>query len=144
MGARSYICIEQDDGKYKGVYCHNDGYLDYNGRILFEHYNQREKVVELIKNGDMSSLGKEINPDITKPHNFVQRQSGVCVFYGRDRGEDNTKARIINLEDVNNPNSWIEYCYIYTLKDRWIYFECGRDEEINLIDLGVAMKMLDL
>ena len=34
MSTRSFICVEQDDGSYKGVYCHSDGYLTYNGAII--------------------------------------------------------------------------------------------------------------
>lgn len=38
MSTRSFICVEQDDGSYKGVYCHSDGYLTYNGAMLLDHY----------------------------------------------------------------------------------------------------------
>lgn len=144
MGARSYICIEQENHTYLGVYCHNDGYLDYNGKILYNHYTKREKVEELIKQGDMSSLGENIEPDYSKEHNFIHRQKGVCVFYHRDRKEENTMARMVRLEDINNPNSWIEFCYIYTLDNKWIYFECGKSKDINLVDLKVGVSILEM
>ena len=38
MGTRSAIGVMHGD-KAKVVYCHNDGYLSYNGQILQEHYN---------------------------------------------------------------------------------------------------------
>ena len=41
MSTRSFICVEQDDGSYKGVYCHSDGYLTYNGAMLLDHYNSQ-------------------------------------------------------------------------------------------------------
>ena len=54
MSTRSFICVEQDDGSYKGVYCHSDGYLTYNGAMLLDHYNSREKADALIALGDLS------------------------------------------------------------------------------------------
>jgi hypothetical protein len=39
----------------KSVYCHYDGYLDYTGRILLEHYDSI-KANELIARGDNSGI----------------------------------------------------------------------------------------
>jgi hypothetical protein len=39
----------------KSVYCHYDGYLDYTGRILLEHYDSI-KANELIARGDNSGV----------------------------------------------------------------------------------------
>ena len=38
MGTRSRIGVMHGD-KLKSVYCHWDGYLEHNGRILQEHYD---------------------------------------------------------------------------------------------------------
>lgn len=73
MSTRSAIGFLNSDGTITSVYCHHDGYLSYNGRILRDHYNTPESVLALIKMGDMSSLDKTIEES---------------VFYGRDRGED--------------------------------------------------------
>lgn len=62
MSTRSFICVEQDDGSYKGVYCHSDGYLTYNGAMLLDHYNSREKADALIALGDLSLLAKNSIP----------------------------------------------------------------------------------
>ena len=75
MSTRSRIAIELPDGKVKSIYCHNDGYLDHNGRILNNFYTDREKVRALIKLGDISSLSEEISP--TGPHSFSNPQGGV-------------------------------------------------------------------
>ena len=39
MSTRSYICMEVGDNRYKTIYCHFDGYLDYNGKMLLEYYD---------------------------------------------------------------------------------------------------------
>ena len=89
MSTRSFICVEQDDGSYKGVYCHSDGYLTYNGAMLLDHYNSREKADALIALGDLSLLCEKLYPDPDKPHGFDydKRQPDVTVAYARDRGE---------------------------------------------------------
>lgn len=137
MSTRSYICKENDDGTYTGVYCHSDGYLTYNGAMLLDHYNSRERVEKLIGLGCLSCLLPKLEPDSTKPHGFDYdiRQDDVCVFYGRDRGEDGQEAREVKLEDIDAPDSWIEYCYVYGKDNKWRYFECGRFEKDGLCDL---------
>jgi hypothetical protein len=80
---RSYIGVESADG-IRGICCYWDGYISHNGRILKENYNDYMKVCELVNLGDMSSLNTKINP--SGQHSFKNPESGVCVFYGRDRG----------------------------------------------------------
>ena len=38
MSTRSRIAIKQNDGTYKSIYCHSDGYLEHNGYILYNYY----------------------------------------------------------------------------------------------------------
>lgn len=125
MSTRSYICIEENDGTYKGIYCHSDGYLTYNGAMLIDHYNTRERVNALISLGNLSSLGISINPNPYSEHSFDNRQENVCVFYARDRGEKGQISQRVELKDLDSPESWIEYCYIFTKDNEWKYFECG-------------------
>lgn len=140
MSTRSYICKENEDGTYTGIYCHSDGYLTYNGAMLLDHYSSRERVEKLIGLGDLSILMPKIDPNPSKPHSFDydKRQEDVCVFYGRDRGEDDTEARQVKLEDLDKPESWIEYIYIYSKDDKWKYFVGG------CLDKGVKDLQEDL
>ena len=119
MSTRSFICVEQDDGSYKGVYCHSDGYLTYNGAMLLDHYNSREKASEIIALGDLSLLCEKLYPDPERPHSFDydSRQEDVTVAYGRDRGEKGTEAREITLEDAKE--SWCEYMYVFGKDGKW-------------------------
>ena len=55
MGTRSTIAIEKD-GKVKAMYCHYDGYLEYNGKMLFDYYDSEEEAEALVNNGYASSL----------------------------------------------------------------------------------------
>jgi len=54
MGTRSLVAVMHGD-VCKSVYCHYDGYLDYTGRILLEHYDSI-KANELIARGDNSGI----------------------------------------------------------------------------------------
>jgi len=59
MGTRSTIAIEKD-GKVKAMYCHYDGYLAYNGKMLFDYYDSEEEAEALVNNGYASSLHETI------------------------------------------------------------------------------------
>ena len=54
MGTRSRIGIQLKDDSILSVYCHYDGYPSFNGKVLREFYNTKEKVSQLINGGDMS------------------------------------------------------------------------------------------
>lgn len=65
MSTRSCIIIETEkDGKdfLVGAYCHWDGYLSHNGKILLERYNSKEKAQKLVlgSGGYISSLDDEL------------------------------------------------------------------------------------
>ena len=99
MGTRSRIGVMHGD-KCKSVYCHWDGYLEHNGRILQEHYDSAN-ANHLVALGDMSSLG----PVIGEAHPFGyhgtdmsaeeynEKFSGMCTFYSRDRGEEGVEFK---------------------------------------------------
>ena len=97
MGTRSRIAVMHGDN-CKSVYCHWDGYLDHNGRILLEHYDSA-KANHLVALGDISSLGTEIGEkhpfsrfetDISDAA-WESRYGNMTTFYGRDRGESGTE-----------------------------------------------------
>lgn len=62
MSTRSYIAYEDLDGTVKGIFCHYDGYLEHNGRILFDHYNSLERAKKLVKLGSLDFLGAYLEP----------------------------------------------------------------------------------
>lgn len=152
MGTRSRIGVMHGD-VCKSVYCHWDGYLEHNGRILQEHYgsDQSPKANHLVALGDISSLGKEIG----EKHAFSQFElraeevqaykeltENWTTFYGRDRGEegvefatDHTFAAFLNR---------VQGCgaeYYYILKDGVWY--CGSpDKGSKLVPLTEALAAI--
>lgn len=123
MATRSTIALEFADGTVGQVYCHWDGYLSHNGKILLNHYMDPFKVCELIDNGDLSSLG----PNIGEKHEFdnpykygtpegdawSEAKREMCTFYMRDRGEEDVEARYFkDFADYEANHQYEEYEYI--------------------------------
>lgn len=113
MGTRSRIGVMHGD-KCKSVYCHWDGYLGYNGKMLQEHYDS-SKANFLVALGDLSSLCLEVEIPEGVEHSFDKPASNITVFYGRDRGEKGTEFKVAHtfeqfLEQCNNCAA--EYYYI--------------------------------
>ena len=101
MATRSTISVVNDNGSVLSIYCHWDGYLSNNGRILYNHYTDLESVTKLVRAGAISSLG-------TTTDN--------TVYYHRDRNESwGSTCGILfsNWEDfVYNHNSE-DYDYVF-------------------------------
>ena len=90
MATRSIIA-KLDDKGVQAVYCHNDGYLSNNGKILDLYYTDntdeqdaKDKVNELLAGGDISSL-KDTIEDTT--------------FYHRDKNEPYSRVKATTLKD---------------------------------------------
>ena len=99
MSTRSHIGIWNEDGSLDVIYCHWDGYPSYNGAVLFHHYQEPEKIRELIALRDISSLAESVKP-AEGEHTFESPQEGVVVAYGRDRHEDGVDTKHFDtLED---------------------------------------------
>ncbi len=113
MGTRSRIGVMHGE-TVKSVYCHWDGYLEHNGRILLEHYDSA-KANHLVALGDLSSLDKNVDIPEGAEHSFQVPLDGVTTFYGRDRGETGTEWKVAHtfkefLEQADNCGA--EYYYI--------------------------------
>ena len=132
MATRSTIAMEQPDGRVMQIYCHWDGYLDNNGRILQEHYKDRAKVLALMMLGSISSLRTEIG----MAHDFDARYADSdpkaewTVAYGRDRGESDTEARVFkDFKDYADNHQYEEYEYVFRKDGRWYVSQYGREYE---------------
>jgi len=117
MATRSTIALEFADGTVQQVYCHWDGYLDHNGKILFEHYKDPFKLRDLIDLGDISSLAPSI--DKPKGHSFDKSVDGYTVFYARDRGEELRVNKFRDFEDYKANHQYEEYEYILRTDGNW-------------------------
>jgi hypothetical protein len=100
MATRSTIALEFADGTIGQVYCHWDGYLAHNGKMLQEYYSNPFILRDLIDLGSLSSL----RPTIGTKHPFSMFEANMtqdeyanlyrdmCTFYERDRGERSADA----------------------------------------------------
>lgn len=114
MGTRSTIALEFADGTVQQVYCHWDGYLEHNGKILAEHYMDPFKVRDLINLGGFSSLDTSV--EATRSTAYTQR------------GEDLSIEKFIDFEDYVDNHQYEEYEYILRQVDGkavWFVAEHG-------------------
>jgi hypothetical protein len=156
MGTRSRIAVMHGT-VCKSVYCHWDGYLAHNGRILQEHYDSA-RANQLVAMGDISSLGPKIGEqhpfskfEIATEHpNFEEMMSlhqkaeseGWTTFYNRDRGESNTNWKVSHnfhefLEQVENCGA--EYYYVME-NGQWYVGSTYGDFNGRLVLLSEALE----
>lgn len=60
MGTRSNIAYQKENGEVVVMYCHYDGYPEYNGVMLNTHYATEDKAIALVDNGYQSALKETI------------------------------------------------------------------------------------
>jgi hypothetical protein len=122
MATRSNIGIVNDDGSVTGIYCHWDGYPENNGKLLLNHYTNSERINGLMSLGNLSYLAENLYSD-NNSHSFRNPVDGVCVAYGRDRGETGTNSRTFdNISEFEEfaGNSWSDYQYLFN-NGKWQY-----------------------
>lgn len=147
MATRSTIALEFDDGTVQQIYCHWDGYTTNNGNILFHHYSDPAKVRELMDLGDLSILGEQLG--VQRPFDnpgkygtpeyeaFKAQYHGMCLFYGRDRGESDVAARkFTNFQDYVQNHQYEEYEYILRTDGRWYI----KSHHFNYVPLAFALE----
>ena len=130
MATRGRIAIEMEDGSLLSIYSHWDNYPEYNGRILQTHFNDRNKVEELIDDGDISSLwtnrdwdNKEWDDDEYKTLTYA-----MCGENCPPRHDETLKEYLNNGE---------EYAYIFTRSNEWICYDLhGESPRIVEIPAG--------
>ena len=126
MATRSTIAKLGKDGIIKAVYCHHDGYLEWNGKMLNEHYQDENKVDELLAHGDISSLNKNIGVKIDFMDYELRAKNEQCRFYHRDRGEDlmfnEFESDIEYIEWANEVANGFIYLYAF---GAWYVYDNG-------------------
>lgn len=124
MGTRSFIAQQTDTG-ITGIYCHWDGYLSHNGKLLRCYYRYPEKITKLIALGDISSLA----PEIGEKHNFDDRPENQTTFYHRDRGENSEDCKPKHFATLKALLKAAAHCgceYVYLFDGwKWRYAERG-------------------
>ena len=129
MGTRSRIGIQLADESILSAYCHWDGYPEFNGVKLVEHFNSRTAAAELIDGGDISALWTNLGWD-----NETLPETGPLYYSSRGevtepRFDLSIKTYLANGE---------EYAYIYTLNDEWVCYDLHETPKIVEIHSAAA------
>lgn len=112
MSTRSTIGIRHEDGSVTKIYCHSDGYIEWNGSILQKYYNNAVKVEKLLTLGNLSCLGPEIKPDDPDDWDIHKsRDSRFCKTY-TSRGEAWEQVPPDQMEEYNYLFDEAEACWI--------------------------------
>jgi len=148
MATRSTIALEFADGTVEQVYCHWDGYLAHNGKILAEHYSNPFILRDLIDLGDISSL----KPTVGTKHDFSHfgttldqkaydaLYGDMTTFYGRDRGETGTGAKkFVDFQDFMVRFQHEEYAYILRKDGNWYVKQY--DKEFELLEPALVKAL---
>lgn len=116
----------------KSIYVHSDGYLEYVGRVLLNHYDST-KANFLVAQGDCSMLGKEIGEKINFGDRLEFDENNIakqCRFYKRDRDEEGCDYRVTHSFD--ELLSVVGAHYVYIMRDGVWYVSVGGGE-LNLL-----------
>ena len=142
MATRSNIAMKTQDGKIVSVYCHWDGYVANNGKILLENYTDIDKIEALVALGSISSLGEQIGEQQDFDDRSTQKDEWT-LFYSRDRGEQ------LSIQEYDDIPSWIndmeEYAYLWNGQD-WLVNDHGETDAngypvFNFLDVMVPIEL---
>lgn len=135
MATRSTIAVQHTNGAISQIYCHWDGYISNNGVILNDHYTTLEIVEELVSGGSLSSLNERIKP--LGDHSFDNPESNTCVYYGRDRGED-------ELDVAPNVFSGVEHYCVNLKKEGYNYLFTNGEWLVDGVKLVDEIKKINI
>ena len=134
MSTHSTIAKLDNDGIFRAVYCHSDGYLEHNGKVLNEYYTDEDKVSDLIKQGDISVLNKIIGRKLPFNDYMLFHENEQSRFYHRDRGEELRISEFDNLDDyIEFGKSYGEHIYLF-VQNAWYYFDASDKKEFVELD----------
>ena len=135
MATRARIGILQDDLSVLSVYHHWDGYPEWLGVTLEEHYNTKEMVSKLIDGGNMSSCYSDNQYD-EKKQEFVKNDPKP-EYYG---GDDERPRLSRNFTQFAfDSKSGEEYLYLF-VDNEWNGFSLDHkysEEDWEILDTKV-------
>jgi hypothetical protein len=128
MATRSRIGVQLKDGSVLSVYCHWDGYPEWNGKKLKEHFNSYEKAAELIDGGDISSLWTD-----TDWNHMKMEEHRTLYYVERGQEDQEVEPNLDNsfqafIKGVND--SWADYAYLFADGEWKCYTPKGNEEQI--------------
>jgi hypothetical protein len=149
MGTRSRIGIEMPDHTVVSVYCHYDGDVEHNGKILVEHYQNRDDVQELIDGGSMSSLRTrqtwEYGPMLrdengeyicdSEGHIMSEGDRDPQPQYHSERGDEVEVLHTSFDEFASGNLGGEEYAYMFDLNGNWKAFKLNWRGPVERIEI---------
>ena len=149
MGTRSRIGLAVGSDQIISVYCHYDGYIRNNGRILCAKYTTKEQVQELIDGGGMSCLESRHTWD-SKPLKrrviradgdteliYMEHPDGSWIMdlekeipgpmYYTERGEE-IEVCMSTFDEFLSDDCGEEWCYLFTPDHGWQCWKLGWGE----------------
>jgi hypothetical protein len=115
MGTRSRIGLQLANGSVLSVYCHWDGYPEFNGVKLVEYHNSFQKAAALIDGGDISALHTNLGWD-----REVLPETGP--LYYADRGDVSEPRLDADLCEYLLAVNAEEYHYLFR-NGKWVCYE---------------------
>ena len=131
MVTRARIGLKLDDGSILSVYHHWDGYPEWLGVTLKEHYNTKDQIAELIDGGNMSSCWSDSIYDVMKKE-FIKIDDPKPNYYG---GDDESPRLDKNFDEyAKNAKACEEFIYLFD--GAWTGFSIDQryDDDYNIID----------
>ena len=131
MSTRSRIGIQLADQSILSVYCHSDGYPEFNGAKLVEHFNSHDAAAELIDGGDISSLWDNHAWDMTTLPTYGPR-------YFTSRGDEYNPPRLdADLCAYLLPDVGEEYHYIFR-NGEWVCYDLHQRKLPKVVEIPVV------
>ena len=135
MATRARIGLKLDDGSIISAYHHWDGYPEWLGVTLKEHYNKRGDIAKLIDGGNMSSCYSDNQYDEEKQE-FVKNDPKP-EYYG---GDDERPRLSRNFTQFAfDSKSGEEYLYLF-VDNEWNGFSLDHkysEEDWEILDTKV-------
>ena len=134
MSTRARIGLKLEDGSILSAYHHWDGYPEWLGVTLKEHYDTREKIAKLLDGGNMSSCWSDNQFDYEKQE-FVKNDPKP-EYYG---GEDERPRLSKNFTQFAfDSKSGEEYLYLYE-DGKWNGFSIDHkyDDDYEILDTSI-------
>ena len=135
MATRARIGLKLEDGSIISAYHHWDGYPEWLGVTLKEHYNTKEDIAKLIDGGNMSSCYSDNEYDYEK-QTFV-KQDPKPNYYGGDSERPRLSKNFTQF--AFDSKSGEEFLYLF-VDNEWNGFSLDHkysEEDWEILDTKV-------
>jgi hypothetical protein len=139
MSTNSSIAVIGKDGSVVQIFCHWDGDIKRNGKLLFENYNTQEKAEELVLAGNLLSLGTTLEEC---KHEFSY------TYYNHFKDYDSYYKTFLEEDFDDEFNYYFDEHGIWNVRTKgeknfmWLEWELIPDSDFNydLEDMVIAIN----